>query len=121
MSEKKKKKKTKEEWFEQNVKKLNYLISLGFGLGVAERISDDEWTYIASEYTVDGILNNIENESQYCGCIFTYENQDMILEPKKTQEPLVLHLSSRQLAQSASASAYASSFSVAEGLNQRPL
>ena len=32
----------------------------------------------ASEYTVDGILNNIENESQYCGCIFTYENQDMI-------------------------------------------
>lgn len=78
MSEKKKKKKTREEWFEQNVKKLNYLISLGFGLGVAERISDDEWTYIASEYTVDGILNNIENESQYCGCIFTYENQDMI-------------------------------------------
>ena len=46
MSEKKKKKKTKEEWFEQNVKKLNYLISLGFGLGVAERISDDEWTYM---------------------------------------------------------------------------
>lgn len=67
---KQKKKKTPQDWHEQNLKKLNYLKSLGFRLGLAEW-NGTEWEYSTHDYYSAAILDNMENENQYSAYIGT--------------------------------------------------